>query len=49
LRRVEVTCDDENEASRRVILKNGGTPAGSRMEAGGRRKLVFHIDLLAIG
>lgn len=48
LRRVEVTCDDENEASRRVILKNGGAPAGSRMEAGGRRKLVFHIDLPAI-
>lgn len=45
LRRVEVTCDDDNEASRRVILKNGGVPAGSRTEAGGRRKLVFHIDL----
>jgi predicted acetyltransferase len=49
LRRVEVTCDDDNEASRRVILKNGGVSAGSREEIGGRRKLVFHIDLTSLG
>lgn len=28
LERVLLTCDRENEASRRVILANGGTPAG---------------------
>jgi predicted acetyltransferase len=27
--RVLVTCDDDNEASRKVILANGGTPAGT--------------------
>ena len=27
--RVLVTCDDDNEGSRKVILANGGTPAGS--------------------
>ena len=26
LTRVELTCDDDNEASRRVILSNGGVP-----------------------
>jgi predicted acetyltransferase len=49
LRRVEVTCDDDNDASQRVILKNGGVPAGGRPEAGGKRKLVFHIDLAGAG
>lgn len=49
LRRVEVTCDDDNEASRRVILRNGGMPAGSRIEAGGKRKLVFYIELAGTG
>ncbi len=26
--RVLITCDDDNEASKKVILANGGTPAG---------------------
>jgi len=45
LRRVEITCDDDNEASRRVIVKNGGEFSGRRPEAGGTTKLVFHIDV----
>ena len=45
LTRVELTCDDDNEPSRRVILANGGVPTGSRQEASGKRKLVFAIDL----
>jgi predicted acetyltransferase len=28
LARVQITCDDDNEASMRVILANGGVPAG---------------------
>ena len=32
LRRVEITCDDDNEASRRVIVKNGGELFGIRPE-----------------
>lgn len=44
LHRVVVTCFDDNEASRRVILANGGTLVGSGPYAGGTR-LVFHIDL----
>jgi predicted acetyltransferase len=43
LRRVEITCDDDNEASRRVILKNGGISIGTRPEPGGKTKLVFDI------
>jgi len=49
LTRIEITCDDDNEPSRRVIIKNGGEFAGTRPEAGGRTKLVFHIDLGAGG
>jgi predicted acetyltransferase len=45
LRRVEITCDEDNEASRRVILANGGALAGIRPMFGGKPKLVFHIDL----
>jgi predicted acetyltransferase len=45
LNRVELTCDDDNEASRRVILANGGIPTGNRTEASGKTKLVFTIDL----
>ncbi len=40
LGRVEVTCDDDNEPSRRVIEKNGGVLVGRR-----GAKLVFRIDL----
>jgi predicted acetyltransferase len=43
LRRVEITCDDDNEASRRVIVRNGGELIGIRPEAGGTTKLVFRI------
>jgi len=45
LRRIEITCDDDNEPSRRVILKNAGEFIGSRAEPGSRTKLVFQIEL----
>lgn len=45
LGRVELTCDEHNEPSRRVIVANGGVLAGSRPEPGGKKKLVFHIRL----
>jgi predicted acetyltransferase len=45
LARVEITCDEDNVASRRVIVKNGGVPTGRRAEPGGKTKLVFRIDL----
>lgn len=45
LKRIEVTCDEDNEASRRVIIKNGGGLIGSRPAPGGTTKLVFRIDL----
>jgi len=45
LTRIEITCDDDNEPSRRVIIKNGGEFVGTRPEAGGKTKLVFHIEL----
>ncbi len=44
---IEITCDDDNEPSRRVILKNGGELIGARPAAGGKTKLVFRIDLAA--
>jgi predicted acetyltransferase len=47
LTRVELTCDDDNEPSRRVILANGGVPSGSRQEPSGKTKLVFTINLAA--
>jgi predicted acetyltransferase len=45
LRHIEVTCDDDNEPSRRVIVKNGGELIGARPAAAGKTKLVFRIDL----
>jgi predicted acetyltransferase len=45
LARIEITCDEDNEASRRVIVKNGGVLTGRRAELAGRAKLVFRIDL----
>jgi predicted acetyltransferase len=45
LKRVEITCDDDNDPSRRVILKNGGVLIGNRLAPGVKTKLVFHIDL----
>ena len=47
LRRVRVTCDDDNEASRRVIERNGGVHAPDEppFRPGGRTKLAFWIAL----
>ena len=45
LRRIEITCDDDNEASRRVIEHNGGVLVGRRTQPGRPSKLVFHIAL----
>jgi predicted acetyltransferase len=45
LRRVEIACDDGNEASRRVILTNGGVLIGTRPALGIKTELVFRIDL----
>jgi len=44
LPRLSITCDEDNEPSRRVIVANGAVPAG-RSEADGRTKLSFWIDL----
>jgi predicted acetyltransferase len=49
LSRLEITCDDDNEASRRVILKNGAEFIGARALPGGGTKLVFGIDLAPRG
>jgi predicted acetyltransferase len=49
LGRVEITCDEDNQPSRRVIAANGGVLAGSRPEPGGKTKLVFHIELAEPG
>jgi predicted acetyltransferase len=43
---VNVTCNEDNEPSRRVIVANGGVLA-RRFEADGRMKLSFWIDLAA--
>jgi predicted acetyltransferase len=45
LTRIEITCDDDNEPSRRVIVTNGGVLIGTRPPPGGRTKLAFRIDL----
>jgi predicted acetyltransferase len=45
LRRLEITCDDDNEPSRRVILANGGILTGTHPLPDGKAKLVFRIDL----
>jgi predicted acetyltransferase len=45
LRCLEITCDEDNQPSRRVILANGGLLTGKRPEAEGKTKLVFRIDL----
>ena len=45
LRRVEITCDEDNTASRRVILKNRGVLLGKRHHEPEKPKLVFRIDL----
>jgi predicted acetyltransferase len=45
LRRVLITCDDDNEPSRRVIVANGGVFAGTAPpdRAGGRTKLLYWV------
>ena len=45
LSRVELTCDDDNDPSRRVIETNGGVLVGDRRAPGRKTKLVFRIDL----
>ena len=45
LKRLLITCDDDNEASRRVILKNGAEFIGTRARPDGRTRLVFRINL----
>jgi len=49
LRRVQITCDEDNTASRSVILKNRGILTGTRLHEGERPKLVFNIDLTTGG
>ena len=45
LSRVEITCDEDNAPSRRVIEKNAGVLSGRCETPGAKAKLVFHIDL----
>ncbi|HEX3882144.1 MAG TPA: GNAT family N-acetyltransferase [Stellaceae bacterium] len=44
LTRLQITCDDDNGPSRRVIVANGGV-FGRSCEADGKTKLSFWIDL----
>src|SRR5262249_45378716 len=45
LDRVQLTCDDDNEWSRRVIVANGGIADGSYPALNGKTKLSFWIEL----
>lgn len=45
LGRIQITCDDDNEPSRRVISANGGVFDGRYRSANGKTKLSFWIDL----
>jgi predicted acetyltransferase len=47
LRRIRITCDDDNEASRRVIVGNGGLLERSFDADNGKTKLSFWIALAA--
>ena len=47
LRRVQVTCDEDNEPSRRVIVANGGALERRYADNDGKAKLSFWIDLAA--
>jgi predicted acetyltransferase len=49
LTQVEITCDEDNAASRRVIIKNGGIRTGRRTQPRGKTKLVFRIALAPSG
>jgi predicted acetyltransferase len=46
LRRVLITCDDDNEASKRVILANGGRYASEQPHPSrpGRAKLAYWVE-----
>jgi predicted acetyltransferase len=46
LPRINITCNEDNEPSRRVIVANGGLLAG-RIEGDATPKLSFWIDLAA--
>ena len=46
LTRLEITCDEDNHASSRVIEKNGGVRTARRPERRGPAKLVFAINLV---
>jgi predicted acetyltransferase len=47
LRRVRITCDEDNDASRRVIERNGGERKADEppMRPGGKTKLAFWVAL----
>ncbi len=45
LRRIEITCDEDNEPSRRVIVANGGVFVATKPIPDSKTKLVFHVDL----
>lgn len=47
LRRLQIICDEDNEASRRVIVANGGVCERADLDDNGRAKLSFWIDLAA--
>jgi len=47
LRRLQITCDEGNESSRRVIVANGGVLERSYAGDNGKAKLSFWIDLSA--
>jgi predicted acetyltransferase len=47
LKRVQITCDDDNEPSRKVIAANGGILEGGYPAENGKTKLLFWIDLTA--
>jgi predicted acetyltransferase len=45
LQRLQITCDDDNQPSRRVIVANGGVLERSYPAENGKTKLSFRIDL----
>ncbi|HEV2189121.1 MAG TPA: GNAT family N-acetyltransferase [Stellaceae bacterium] len=47
LKRLQITCDDDNEPSSRVIAANGGVLERSYLDDKGKTKLKFSIDLAA--
>ena len=46
LKRVQLTCDEDNEPSRRVIVSNGGVFERRYAAPEGVHKLSFWIDLV---